>query len=499
MTLGLRRSVPLSSLGFRTAFLSSLVLAARPRYPLRPVTPDDLPRPSSICPNALIEGRFRLSLPLGQGGMASIWAARDEKLDCEVAVKFLDPELTKSTELVERFRREALAVSRIPSIHVVRVIDYGVTEHHEPYMILERLRGFDLDQVVRQQGRVPPAKVLHILKQACRALASAHDVGVIHRDIKPSNLFLTPDGDDYFVHVLDFGVARMAAEGRGSRNLTRPDELLGTLEYMCPELVLGSGHALDGRADVYALGVVTYEALTGTTPYPGESLGEIIMSLTQRPLVPASSLQPDVPPAFDAWLARALAIARDDRFATAHEMGDALAVVERALRAGPASVGPAPSEASVASSVSLPPVASPPPAAPPAAPPPPLASPPPVAPSPPPVSQPMASARPVAPLPEVGGVVAPASRSSAVRESVLGALGEKRKPVEQMLDRAGYELEAWTPQVLRNRTEPVHRILVRLVTETAGRAWRNHREITIIAVGAVAALVIVLLAFVVLG
>ncbi len=431
--------------------------------------------------------------------MASIWAARDEKLDCEVAVKFLDPELTKSTELVERFRREALAVSRIPSIHVVRVIDYGVTEHHEPYMILERLRGFDLDQVVRQQGRVPPAKVLHILKQACRALASAHDVGVIHRDIKPSNLFLTPDGDDYFVHVLDFGVARMAAEGRGSRNLTRPDELLGTLEYMCPELVLGSGHALDGRADVYALGVVTYEALTGTTPYPGESLGEIIMSLTQRPLVPASSLQPDVPPAFDAWLARALAIARDDRFATAHEMGDALAVVERALRAGPASVGPAPSEASVASSVSLPPVASPPPAAPPAAPPPPLASPPPVAPSPPPVSQPMASARPVAPLPEVGGVVAPASRSSAVRESVLGALGEKRKPVEQMLDRAGYELEAWTPQVLRNRTEPVHRILVRLVTETAGRAWRNHREITIIAVGAVAALVIVLLAFVVLG
>ena len=428
--------------------------------------------------------------------MASIWAARDEKLDCEVAVKFLDPELTKSTELVERFRREALAVSRIPSIHVVRVIDYGVTEHHEPYMILERLRGFDLDQLVHQQGRVPPAKVLHILKQACRALASAHDVGVIHRDIKPSNLFLTPDGDDYFVHVLDFGVARLEAAGRGSRNLTRPDELLGTLEYMCPELVLGSGQALDGRADVYALGVVTYEALTGTTPYPGESLGEIIMSLTQRPLVPASSLQPDVPPAFDAWLARALAIARDDRFATAHEMGDALAVVERALLGGPVSVGPAPSEASVASPVPLPP-APPPPAAPSPAAPSRTAAPSPAAAPSRPAPQPMASPRAVAPLPEVGG--APASRSSPVRESVLGALGEKRKPVEQMLDRAGYELEAWTPEVLRNRTEPVHRILVRLVTETAGRTWRNHREFTIIAVGAVAALVIVLLAFVVLG
>jgi serine/threonine-protein kinase len=424
--------------------------------------------------------------------MASIWAARDEKLDCEVAVKFLDPELTKSTELVERFRREALAVSRIPSIHVVRVIDYGVTEHHEPYMILERLRGFDLDQLVRQQGRVPPAKVLHILKQACRALASAHDVGVIHRDIKPSNLFLTPDGDEYFVHVLDFGVARLEAAGRGSRNLTRPDELLGTLEYMCPELVLGSGQPIDGRADVYALGVVTYEALTGVTPYPGESLGEVIMSLTQRPMVPASSLQPDVPPAFDAWLARALAIARDDRFATAHEMGDALAVVERALLGGPVSVGPAPSEASVASPVPLP--AAPPPAAPPPAAPPP-AAPPPAAP-PPPVSQPMASRPVVAPLPAVGD--ASASRSS-VRESVLGALGDNRKPVEKMLDRASYELEAWTPEVLRNRTEPVHRILVRWVTETAGRAWRNHREITIIAVGAVAALVIVLLAFVVLG
>ncbi|MFW5740213.1 MAG: serine/threonine-protein kinase [Myxococcota bacterium] len=258
--------------------------------------------PSTVRRGAVVGDRFELLHALGQGGMASVWAARDRKLDCEVAVKFLDPGLAASEEAAQRFEREALAVSRIPSIHVVRVIDYGVTEHHEPYMILERLHGYDLEELLERKKRLPLAMVVQITKQACRALASAHDAGVIHRDIKPANLFLTEDGPDLFVRILDFGVAKMeAAQGRDVRKLTRPDELLGTLEYMSPEQVLGSDAPIDGRADLYALGVVAYHALTGEAPFPGETLGELLLSLTATKPTPTVSFgSATQPPSFSS-------------------------------------------------------------------------------------------------------------------------------------------------------------------------------------------------------
>jgi len=432
--------------------------------------------------------------------MASIWAALDIKLDSDVAVKFLDPDLAASQEAAERFQREALAVSRIASIHVVRVIDYGLTEHQEPYMILERLHGYDLDELLEREARQPLRTVVQVVKQACRALASAHEAGVIHRDIKPANLFLTEDGPELFVHVLDFGVAKLeATRGKDARKLTRPDELLGTLEYMSPEQVLGSDAPIDGRADLYALGVVAYRALTGEAPFKGDALGELLLSLTQKPLRPVTSLCPELPPALDTWFAKALALDPDARFANAAEMGQALRTIEESMFVSvppgpnplpksvvPAQQEPAPMPASVRASklVSKPAPATTPPRRQDTSP---------------PTAAKMAESG-MRTLPPKLDPPAPVDKEgSAVREKVLDAFGKHRQPVEKMMDRANYELEAWTPEALRNRKEPLPQLLVSLLTGKVNHLWLHHRDALLVVVGLVGALTIVLLGFLLFG
>ena len=411
--------------------------------------------------------------------MASVWAARDTKLESEVAVKFLDPDLAASQEAAERFEREALAVSRISSIHVVRVLDYGVTDLHEPYMILERLHGYDLEKLLEREKQLPVRTVLQVTKQACRALASAHEAGVIHRDIKPANLFLTEDGPDLFVRVLDFGVAKMEAAGnKNVRKLTRPDELLGTLEYMSPEQVLGSDVPIDGRADLYSLGVVAYVALAGEAPFPGDSLGELLLSLTQKSLRPPSTLCPSVPPALDAWFTKVLAVDRDARFASATEMGDALRTIEQALLSVQGPIAAEPRAATKRASPKPPPSARPATA---------------------PVSAPATKAQTL-PTPRESTVSAappsaPTSARPAVKDKLLDALGKHRDPVEKAMDRAEYELEAWTPELLRNRKEPVGRVLISAARDGIRRLWLNHREALLVIGALVLALSVVVVAF----
>jgi eukaryotic-like serine/threonine-protein kinase len=455
----------------------------------------------TIRPDAVVAGRFRLLHPLGQGGMASIWAARDIKLDSDVAVKFLDPDLAASQEAAERFQREALAVSRIASIHVVRVIDYGVTEHQEPYMILERLHGYDLDELLEREVRLPLRTVAQVVKQACRALASAHEAGVIHRDIKPANLFLTEDGPEFFVHVLDFGVAKMeASRGKDARKLTRPDELLGTLEYMSPEQVLGSDAPLDGRADLYALGVVAYRALTGEAPFKGDALGELLLSLTQKPMRPVSSICPELPPALDGWFAKALALDRDARFLNAQEMGQALRTIEESMFVS-VPPGPNPQPRSVASVKKQEPAPTPAtlPASKLASKPAPGTTKPLRQDSSPATAAKMAQSGMRTLPPKLDPPAPVAEEGSAVREKVLDAFGKHRQPVEKMMSRANYELEAWTPDALRNRKEPLPQLLVSLLTGQFNHLWLHHRDALLVAVGLVGALTIVVLGFLLFG
>ena len=449
----------------------------------------------------MIAGRFCLVHPIGQGGMASVWAARDTKLDSEVAVKFLDADLTLSHDVASRFEREALAVSRIKDIHVVRVLDYGHTESNQPYMILERMQGYDLQSLLEREGRLPIPRVVEIAKQLLRALASAHEVGVIHRDIKPANIFLTEDGPDLFVRVLDFGVAKMQEGRRGdTRKLTRPDEVIGTLEFMSPEQALGTADTLDARADLFAAGVVAYFCVTGQAPFPGDTLGELLLSLTRNPLVLPSQLRPESPPELDPWFTKALAIQPQDRYQSAAEMAAALRDLANVPRAGVASFQPpAPSSAPRANVASFQPpapssaprIALPVPEVPPESTRSQLSAPTLQEPSRPP-ERAVLPPVPLSSAPPQPSAVS--QRAKELGDTVLDSLGKHRDPVVRFMDRAGDELRAWTPEVLRRPREPLKDVLSRAVERAlmaARLAVRDHREAVLLGAALTLATIIV--------
>jgi eukaryotic-like serine/threonine-protein kinase len=226
-------------------------------------------------------------------------------------------------DAVARFAREAAAAASIRSPHVVQVFDHGVTENGTPYIVMELLDGHDLADHLAEVGRMPPGQVVDLVNQVAKALAKAHRSGVIHRDIKPENIFLCEaeaDAGELFVKLLDFGTAKHFF-GKDLTE-TNPGELLGTPYYMSPEQIIGA-RAVDGRADVWSLGVVTYEALTGVRPFEAPTVGGITLAIhTTSPKM--TDAAPDLPAGVDAWFAQACARSPDERFPGAREAADAL-------------------------------------------------------------------------------------------------------------------------------------------------------------------------------
>lgn len=291
-------------------------------------------------PGQVIAGQYRLVRPIGRGGMASVWEVVDQRRNETLAIKFLASAMIASEEAQARFEREVEAVSRVESPFVIRVMDFGVADSAQPYMVLERLEGRDLDVVLTETPVLGLEEVECIVRHVCGALATARAAGVIHRDIKPANIFVTGQGIGTIAKVLDFGIARIEGDQEHARKLTRPDEILGTLEYISPEQLLGQG-PVDGRADLYGLGVVAYRCLTGRVPYPGDTLGELLMSITRVKAPAPSTLVPGLPPSIDEWMARALAQDRTARFQTPEEMADRLVMAVRSFRAQmPATTAP---------------------------------------------------------------------------------------------------------------------------------------------------------------
>ncbi len=280
----------------------------------------------------VIDGRYRLVRSIGEGGMASVWEVVELSRNETMAIKFLASALMASAEAQARFEREVKALSSIESPFVVRVMGYGVAPGAQPYLVLERLVGRDLDAVLADKPTLDLEEVECVVRHVCGALAMAHRSGVVHRDIKPANIFVTGSGVETIAKLVDFGIARIESEGDQARKLTRPDEVLGTLEYISPEQLLGKG-PVDNRADLYSLGVVAYRCLTGQMPYPGDTLGELLLSMTRQTPAPPSQHKPGIPPAIDRWMERALAQERDARFQTPEEMADRLVIAVRSFRA----------------------------------------------------------------------------------------------------------------------------------------------------------------------
>jgi serine/threonine-protein kinase len=261
----------------------------------------ELPRPGEV-----IAGRYRVEHVLGEGGMGVVVAATQLQLDRQVAIK-LRTGASTSDSLRERFVREARAAARLRSEHAVRVLDFGTTEDGAEFLVMERLEGEDLAAVVAR-GPLPLGDVVHFVLQACEALAEAHQAGIVHRDIKPANIMLTCQGE---VKITDFGLAKDVA--RVASMVTETHMVMGTPEYAAPEQ-FNAHREVDHRADIYALGVLMYQMLTGALP--------------RGSWQPPSVLRPGLDPRLDAVVIRALMQDRQHRF---QSVGDMRRAIESAL------------------------------------------------------------------------------------------------------------------------------------------------------------------------
>jgi len=276
----------------------------------------------------VIDGTYEVVRELGRGGMGVVYEARHASTGRRVAVKEIIGDATaRDRVVVERFQREARATGAIESRHVAPVLDAGTDpKTGNPYLVMELLSGHDLQTVIVRHGALPEQLALRIVAQAATGLAAAHAAGVIHRDVKPANLFLARRDNELTVKVLDFGLARVKEQLAQSQNLslTSTGLMLGTPIYMSPEQVMGDKD-LDHRTDLWALGVVLYEALTGTTPHGEiETLGALLVSICSKPARPIQDIAPQTRDAVAAIIEQALAIDRAKRYASADALLDDL-------------------------------------------------------------------------------------------------------------------------------------------------------------------------------
>jgi len=269
----------------------------------------------------VLAGRYRLISKLGQGGMGSVWRAEDMNLGAEVAVKLIDTAFVGSPEALKRFKREAQAAARIRSTYVVQVLDHGI-DNGTPFIAMELLKGESLAKRLESAGTLSAEQTGYILGHVGRALALAHEHGIVHRDMKPENIFLVREGEDEVGKVLDFGIARQSGGLADSGGLkTQTGAVLGTPYYMSPEQA--TGQTVDSLTDIWSFGVIASECLTGRRAFDSESLGGLFHAICMAPM-PVPSQLGTVPPGFDDWFARAVARDKPARFQTVKEAADGL-------------------------------------------------------------------------------------------------------------------------------------------------------------------------------
>ena len=290
--------------------------------------------------SAVIAGRYELGERLGFGGMSTVQLAVDRRLERQVAVKLLAEHLADDSQFISRFRREALSAARLVHPNIVQVFDFGLDEASgRHYIVMEYIHGRSGAEILREETRLGVADTLELVDGACRGLAHAHRMGVIHRDVKPGNIMRSDDGA---VKLADFGIAK--AVGQTSQ-ITQAGSVLGTAAYLAPEQA--SGAEVGPPADLYGLGVVTYQLLAGRLPYDAGSLTELALMQQREYPIRLDELAPEVPSALAVAVEKALALEPEQRYASAEEM-------RAALHDGARGIAPAGADATAATAMLAP-------------------------------------------------------------------------------------------------------------------------------------------------
>ena len=284
----------------------------------------------ALQPGELFDRRYRIIKKLGEGGMGEVYAAEHTTLQKRVAIKLLRPEIVSNHEAVKRFRQEATSSSSIGHPNIIRIEDFADLPDGRIYLCMELLDGAPLNELLRPPHQLSPDRLLNVMIKTGHGLSAAHKKGIVHRDMKPENIFVTfQDGEDV-PKILDFGIAKVAGND-GQNNLTRTGTIFGTPFYMAPEQALGQ--QVDGRADIYAMGVILYEVFSGSVPFRGESfMGILTQHITTEPepvMQRAIAAGKVLPPGLDAVIARAMVKDPERRYQTMDELVQALVGVYR--------------------------------------------------------------------------------------------------------------------------------------------------------------------------
>jgi eukaryotic-like serine/threonine-protein kinase len=275
----------------------------------------------------MIVERYRIEGRLGVGGMSTVQLAFDQRLERYVAIKLLAEHLADDPTFVSRFRREALAAARLVHPNIVQVFDFGFDERQrQHFIVMEHVAGHSCAELLRDHGRMDVDQAVDVVTQACRGLDYAHRNGVVHRDVKPGNLLVS---DSDVVKLADFGIARATDQS----SITQVGSVLGTAAYLAPEQA--RGEEAGPRADLYSLGVVTYQLLTGRLPYEANSLSELALKQQREPPPPVDEVNPHVPPELADAVALALSLDKEERPASAALLAEAIAAGARGIEPAP--------------------------------------------------------------------------------------------------------------------------------------------------------------------
>ncbi|HEY5958678.1 MAG TPA: serine/threonine-protein kinase, partial [Polyangiaceae bacterium] len=280
----------------------------------------------SLTTGEIIEGKYRIIRLIGEGGMGAVYEGENTRIRRRVAIKVLHQGVAENQEAVQRFEREAQAAGRIGNDHILEVLDLGSLANGDHFMVMEYLDGEPLSDRIRRIGKMRPEQIAPLMIQALEGLRAAHDAGIVHRDLKPDNVYILKEkaGNRDFVKLIDFGISKFQPLSGGEMKMTRTGTVMGTPYYMSPEQASGSREA-DHRSDLYAVGVMLYEAVTGRVPFDAPTFNQLLFQIVLSDPAPPQQVVPDLDPGFANLIAKAMARDVEHRFQTTQELSDALA------------------------------------------------------------------------------------------------------------------------------------------------------------------------------